>query len=50
MSNEGGGVIIILKALSAVLLPAVARPVNETVVELPTSVGSPEIAPVEERE
>ena len=41
------GLIIILNDLSVVLPPAVARPVNETVVEAATSVGSPVIAPVE---
>ena len=37
-----------LNALSAVLELAVALKVNEEVVCAPTSVGSPEIAPVDE--
>ena len=42
------GSTIILKLLSAVLLFAVALPVNEIVVEELTSFGSPVITPVEE--
>ena len=46
MYNNRVGFTIILKLLSVVFEPAVALPVNETVVALVTSFGSPDIAPV----
>jgi len=46
ISHTGAGFTTIAKDLSTVLLPAVALPVNETVVEAVTSFGSPVIAPV----
>ena len=43
---SGLGLTIILKALSAVLEPAVALKVNDNVVEFETSSGSPLITPL----
>ena len=44
----GAGLTTMLKLLSTVFEPAVALKVNVSVVEELTSVGSPEISPVDE--